>query len=527
MSKAQDMAKTSAKGSFHMLWGLIVSTLISSVGTIFIARLLESDQYGLYTIVLTVPTLIILFRDWGVNFAMTRFAAQYQAEGRTTEIRNIFVSGLIFEIALGLMLSVTSFALAGFVATNVFHRPEITSMIQLAAFTVLASGLITTATAAFTGIEKMAYNSVMLVCQSIIKTTIIITLVVFGWGTSGAVIGYTSAMLIAGIIGVSLMWILYRDLPKSPTPKLEIMAYIKTMLTYGVPLSLSVIVLGFQTQFYAFLLPIYYITDNTVIGNFGIAANFVVLITFFAIPITTMLFPAFSKLDHKKDNQTLKNVFQFSIKYAALLVVPVAALVMSLSEPAVSTLFGNTYDTAPLFLALLAITYLYTAFGSLSTGNLINSQGETKYNLKLSLITAAIGFPMGFILIMNFGVLGLISTTLVAGLPSLFISLRWIKKRYGLTVDWRSSAKIIFSSATAAALTYVLVTQLSFASWLRLGIGVVVFVLSFILVTLLTRTINREDVSNLRDMLSSIGPLRGLLNRLLDVLEKLMSLLKI
>jgi O-antigen/teichoic acid export membrane protein len=64
MSKAADMAKVSAKGGFHLLWGLVVSTLISSVGTIFIARLLGSDLYGLYAVVLTAPTLIATFRDW-------------------------------------------------------------------------------------------------------------------------------------------------------------------------------------------------------------------------------------------------------------------------------------------------------------------------------------------------------------------------------------------------------------------------------------------------------------------------------
>ena len=527
MGKAADMAKISAKGSFHLLWGLIVSAVISSVGTIFIARLLGSDQYGLYAIVLTAPLLIAIFRDWGVTSAMTRFAAQYQAEGRTTEIRSIFFSGIIFEVALGLLLSVISFALSDFLAISVFNRPEIAPLIKLASFVVLAGGLVNAATAAFTGVEKMGLNSIMLVCQSIIKTALVIALVVLGLGTSGAVIGSTTAFIIAGLIGILLMWTLYRHLPKPATRKLEIMAYLKTLLTYSVPLSLSTIILGFQAQFYAFLLPIYYATDNTIIGNYGIATTFVVLITFFAMPITTMLFPAFSKLDHKKDKETLQNVFQFSVKYAALLVVPVAALVMSLSEPAVSTLFADKYVRAPLFLALLSITYVYTAFGSLSTGNLINSQGDTKYNLKLTLITAAIGFPMGFILIMQFGVLGLISTVLVTGLPSLFISLRWIKKRYGVTVEWRSSAKILFSSALAAALTYVLVNQLSFASWMRLGIGVVVFVLSFILVTLLTRTIDREDIRNLREMFSSIGPISGLLNRLLNILEKLMNILKI
>ena len=89
MSKASEMAKVSAKGSFHLLWGLVFSTVISSVATIFVARLLGSDLYGLYGIVLIAPTLIGVFRDWGINSAMVRDTAQYLAEGRAGEVRSI------------------------------------------------------------------------------------------------------------------------------------------------------------------------------------------------------------------------------------------------------------------------------------------------------------------------------------------------------------------------------------------------------------------------------------------------------
>ena len=41
MSKAADIAKISVKGSFHVMWGLVASTLISAVGTIIIAGLLR------------------------------------------------------------------------------------------------------------------------------------------------------------------------------------------------------------------------------------------------------------------------------------------------------------------------------------------------------------------------------------------------------------------------------------------------------------------------------------------------------
>jgi O-antigen/teichoic acid export membrane protein len=533
MSKAANLAKVSAKGSFHLLWGLVISTVILSVGAIFVARLLGSELYGLYSIAMTAPTLIAIFRDWGINSAMVQCTAHYRAENREDEIRSIFISGLIFETAIGLALSALSFGLSGLIAGNIFNRPEITPLIQIASLSILAGGLSNAATAAFVGIEKMQYNSAMLIAQSVIKTATMIGLVILGLSTLGATmestigatIGYTLGMATGGIVGTLLMLSLYRKLPKPTSAKLEIKAYTKTMLTYGLPLSLSSIINSFQTQFYAFLLPIYYVIDNAAIGNFGIATTFVVLITFFATPITTMLFPAFSKLDPQKDKETLKNVFQFSVKYAALLVVPTATIVMSLSQPAVQTLFGNTYDSAPLFLTLLSIGYIYSAFGNLSAGNFINSQGKTTYQLQLTLLAAAIGFPMGYILIMNFGVFGLIVASLTSGLPSLFISLAWIRKHYGLTVDWRSSGRILLSSGVAGGLTYLLVSELKFSGWIELVVGVVFFLAVFSTAVLLTRTINRADVANLRGMVGGLGPLSGVLITVLNLIEKLMTAL--
>jgi stage V sporulation protein B len=526
MSKAGDIAKVSAKGSFHLLWGLVLSTVISAVGTIFAARLLGADLYGLYAIVLIAPNTFATFRDWGINHALIRYTAQYKAENRTEEIRSIFLSGLIFEVLIGSALSLISFILSDYIALNIFNRPAIAPLIQIASLTILATGLTSTASAAFTGMERMQFNSVIQVSQAIIRSILVITLIILGLSTSGAVVGTAAATIIAGAIGLFLMWTIYRQLPKPRTLKLEIKAYTQEMLRYAIPLSLSFILVGFLAQFYTFLLPIHYVADNTLIGNYNIAQTFVVLISFFALPIVIMLFPAFSKIDHKKDKETLKSMYQFSIKYASLLVVPAAALVMALSEPAISTLFGDTYQTAPLFLTLLAVAYLYTAFGQLSNENLINGQGQTKITLKLTLLHASIGFPMGSILIIQFGVLGLIFTTLTAGLPSIIIALYWIKKQYGLTVDWKSSAKIVLASALTATLTYVLISQLEFASWLRLIIGTISFVLILLPTIIFTRSITELDISNLKTMADGLGSLSKLINKILNFIEKLMIALE-
>lgn len=521
-----DVAKTSTKAGFHYMWGLIISTVISSIGTIFIGNMLGSDAYGAYGIVLLVPNMIVIFRDWGINSAMIRYTAQYRAENRVSEVRSIFIAGLTFELILGVSLSIISFLCSGFIASAIFNRPELASFIQIVSISILSTGLISTATAAFTGTEVMTLNSVMLICQSTIKTVMILALVALGLGTEGAVVGYTIASVSAGIIGIALLLVVFRKLPKPFTFKLEIKEYTKEMLKYSVPLSLSTILSGFLAQFYAFLLP-HFTADNVLIGNYNIAMTFVVLITFFSLPVTTMLFPAFSKLDAKRDNGTLKNAFQFSVKYAALLVVPVAALVMCLSEPAISTLFGDKYTSAPLFLALLSITSLLTASGNLSTGNILNSQGQTKLSFKLTLLTALIGFPMGYLLIMYFNVIGLIITSLISGIPSIVLGLIWVKKHYGLTVDWVSSSKILASSAIAATLTFLLVNSVSYSSVVRLFLGVFFYVLVLAAAFMFTRTLSIYDLNSLRSMTAGLGPVSTVLCRALDFFEKTMIMLKL
>ena len=477
------MAKVSAKGSFHLLWGLVVSTVISAVGTILIARLLAPSEYAIYSIALAVPSLIGIFRDWGVGSAIIKYGAQYKAEGKSDSVRSILIAALVFETITGIILFVLSFFISGFLAATVYNRPQISSLMQISSSVILTGAILATAQSTFTGIERMELNSLTLIVQSILKTALVAALVIIGMGAFGAVTGYAISSLLAATASLFLLRVIYKLHAKSPEYKLDIIENIKTLLRYGLPLSGYIILGALLPQFYNILLPIY--ASDALIGNYYVASNFVVLISFFAVPITTVMFPAFSKLNAQNDSETLKNVYKFSVKYAALLVVPVAFMVIALSEPAVLTLFGNKYIYAPLFLSLLALGYLATATGSLSNGNLINGQGQTKFMLKMSLLMAAIGFPLGLILVSHFGVIGLIVAANTAGIPCTIIELYWIYKKYGVTVDFRSSAKIILSSAIAAAATFSFVFFSGFNNILKLVLGALIF-LSVLIITLST-----------------------------------------
>ena len=80
MSKSASLAKVSAEGGFNLFWGRAISSIISSVGIIIIARLLSPSDYGIYSIALIAPNLIKTFRDLGIDQSTIRYTAKYNQE---------------------------------------------------------------------------------------------------------------------------------------------------------------------------------------------------------------------------------------------------------------------------------------------------------------------------------------------------------------------------------------------------------------------------------------------------------------
>ena len=522
MSKAKTMAQVSAKGVFNIFWGLVVSSIISAVSLMVVAGILSEGDYGLVTIALTGPALIGVFRDWGVDWATIKYTAQYRSENKEANVKNVIASVVIFEILMGFALSIFSFVVSGYMATAL-DRPNIVPLIQIASFTIFAEAIMKATQASFTGYEKMEYHSITSIILSTLKAGFMITLAVLGFETYGAVVGTTVAYLIAGIISLILVYVtIYKPLRKQYLDKLEIFSTIKTLFRYGLPLSISAIVGGFLSHFFNVLLPNY--CSDALIGNLSVALNFGSIVSFFVMPILTVLLPAFSKLDAKKEKEVLGNVFQFSVKYASLLIVPVAFMVMALSQPGVSTIFDAKYSHTPLYLALYVVTFVYTAFGYLSTENIIKSQGKTDVNMKLALLSSGIALVLNVILIPTFGILGFLATNIVSGIPSLVIALWWIKKNYSATINWISSAKILLASILAAAVTYVVTLQLSLPSWMKLIVGAILFLATYLVATPLFGAINKADIRTFQEIVCGLGPIAPLFVLPLSLIERLVTI---
>ncbi len=547
MDKALDMGKSSATGSYHLLIGVAVSTIIMSLGTIILNSLLPREGVGLYGVVLIPSSMINFFRDWGVNSAMTKQIASLRAEKREAEIHDVIVSGIIFEVISGTLLALGCFIASGLLAS--YLVPGVTEapmLIGIMSLSIFASAIMAAATAIFVGFEKMMLNSLATILQAVVKTVIGPILVVLGFSVFGAVVGTTLSIFAGAAIGIVIVYIaVFRPIQKQKTGKCEIIKNLKPMIAYGVPLTVSNLVIGVMPLMYAFVMTP--IAGTSLMGDYYTTTLFAVLLTFFTIPIATTLFPTFAKINAEAEPELLKTMFASSVKYASIIVVPATIAVMALSTPMINTLWPGKYPYAPLFLSVTVIVNLLAVVGNISLGTFMTGIGKTGNLMMQSLLSLGCGAPLLAYLYLSsktlaplegatIGIIGII----FSAVPGTIWGLYWAWKNYKVKADFRSSAKILAASGFAGIATFVLLTiflpvSTGFASaevmaasrlliMFGLAIGLALFLVLYLTIASLIGAINQTDVKNFRSMFSGVPVVSKILEIPLRFIQKIIRL---
>ncbi len=521
---AEDLSKmlqVSARGSLILIGGQALSTLISALGVIVVARFLGPFSFGDVTIALIPVNILMLLNDWGVTSALVKYISQYRHEGKARDLRTLVRAGMVFNTGVGAGLSIALFALSGVLASQVFQRPELGLLIRVASMNILAQSLVNTSQSVFVGFERMELKSLTLVLHSVVKSFLAPLLVWLGYGPFGAVLGQTAPWLFTGMVGAFLVLLFFHRRVKDEST-LSARQAVRLFLGYGYPLFLSTVMTGGLGQFYGFLMALYVGAD--LIGNYSAATNFAVLVGFFTMPISTVLFPLFSKIGDENRGR-LVFVFQNSVKYSALITLPVTAALVAFSDHLVRIVYGGLYQLASLYMSVFLLNSLFIGLGGLSVGNLINGRGETKVTFRITLISICLGLPLSVLLIPRFGIMGLLATTIIAPKPGLLYGLLWVNRNLGFTIDWKSSAKIYLSTGVAFAASLLYLRAVNLGAWVELLSGGVLFLLIYSLIVTLTGAVKVEDVVNVRSITRAFGPLASVFNLFLSLVEVFMRAL--
>jgi O-antigen/teichoic acid export membrane protein len=512
-----EIAENSARGGFFLFSGNASSTIILAVGSIAIARLLGPEYYGIFSLSLVAPAILIGLIDLGVNSALTRYSAKLRAEGRADLVASVLKSGFLFKLLLGISTSALCYTFSDSLATYLINRPEMGFYVRFASILILFQTTFVTLNSAFIGLDRMRGNALLMNIQAIVKTALSPLLIVLGFSIIGAISGHVLSYAVAGGVGSLILFKYCKGLANSSN--LNFSGNLKTMLSYGLPLYFSGLLMLISGQFQTIILA--HFTSNVEIGNFQVAGLLSTMVTLLTFPFT-VLFPAFAKLNPDEDE--FKKLFKMAVKYTALLIVPASVAVAIMARDIVYLLYGSGYNLAPIFLSFYILIYAYAGLGYVVLEPMFDGIGETKTVFKYYLVNLCVFVPLAAVFTLFYGVLGLIGALLVSNLCSLVYGLFVAGRRFGVRPSIEESMKTYLAAGLSTVPTLVFLHFSPFNHFSNVLIGGSVYLLAYLTLTPLVGGVCKHDLENLKMIFSRVRFAWVIVKPLLGYEERLLKL---
>jgi O-antigen/teichoic acid export membrane protein len=502
------VARDSARGGFFLVSGSILATVIQAIGVFLVARLLGPELYGVYTLSLVVPTLLLQVIDFGVNQGLLRFSVRLRVEGKTRQIASLVRNAFSFKLIVGLIISCFTILFSDYFATYAVNRPDLSMYIRLASLTVLFHAILDTSTSVFIGMDNAEYCTLVWNVQASAKTALSILLVFLGFGVLGAVTGFVVGALTAGILGTALLYSkIYKSLNSSIETGNSFKKSLKFLIGYSYPIYISALFFSIIPQLQSVILSMF--ASDADIGNFRAASNFVALISILILPISTVLFPAFSKFD--KESEEIRKFFSLSTMYATLLIVPAVTITAIFSKEFVDVIYGSQWTLAPAFLSLNVLLYLFVGLGYQIQTSFFNGIEETFTTLKIGLTTFLLFILLSPFLTMYFSVQGMILATLVSSLLATIYGTYIAKTKFKVKLYYKKLL-LIYSAAAFSAVPSLLIQKvIHTSSILEIIIAGLVYMLSYITLLPLLHVMTKQEIKNVEQIAERIPLVKPLI----------------
>lgn len=429
--------------------------------------------------------------------------------------RVLIESGIIFNLLLGFFWTVILFFGAGFLANNVYGDPLLEPLIRVLSLGLAGQVILNVSASILVGYERMGLRSSLNVVFAVLKSVLAPLLVYLGYGPLGAVWGDVGPILITGLIGLLFVMVIYRNIADMKR-SFSHFEGIKLLLRYGFPLFLSNLLMGTVPHIHTSLLGVWVGAELT--GNYSATLRFSVLLSFITMPISTVLFPLFSKLGD--DIEELKFVYQNAVKYTSLLAYPIIAIIFALAPQIVMILYSADYSYTAGYLRWYILTFLSIGIGSTCNMSLLNSQGKTQFSLRVNALKFFVTVPLAIYLIPRVGVIGLIVSIIIGTIIGPAYSLFLIRDNLGLNIDYLFSLKALTSLTFSAAGTWFVSSLYVLNPWVELVFGGMVAVLIYLFIILLLKSFDRRDIDYLYSFSRSLGRFSGIFKMFLDVFSR-------
>ncbi|NOT49038.1 MAG: oligosaccharide flippase family protein [Acidobacteria bacterium] len=361
-SPAAGMTVKVVKGTLWTLVGLMVPIFFSLFTTPLVTRLLGADGYGLFVLVLLIPTYFG-FADFGMNVASTKFASAAFAEGgREREARIVRTSALIaFMSSLPPAAVMIIFARTIAEIANVpeHQLAEAAVALRLAGVIFVVNFLNSIFNTPELTRLRMDLNIWIMSGMRLLGLLVTPIVVYLGGGVIGAVI---VALCVSLFTLASHLVVSARLLPEMLGFSID-RESIRPMIKFGGPLVISGIAGVLLINLEKFVLA--RVTSVETLAYYSIAAAFASMLTLFSGSMVQSLFPAFAQLQSEENRPALNTLYSRGIRLTLIWLVPVVVFMILAGRPFFTYWFSPVFgreSTGPFYITVLGLVFNVLAY---------------------------------------------------------------------------------------------------------------------------------------------------------------------
>ena len=467
------------RNSFWAFASSLISRAGALVFTIILARFLQPERFGIYSLVLSTAMIFYTFADLGINSAMIRYVSHAICKDRRkvySYYRYLFKLKFLLTILVSALLLILAYPLAFYV----FKNPESFLPFLAASVYIFIMSLDSFYTSMFYIVEKVKYISFRESLSQIIR--ILLALAVFYFiAASYQVVGiFASLALMSLLMLLFALYYIKKFIPEIFTkPKEEIEIDKLKLLRFVSYLTIAGISGTLFSYVDSVMLGIFLKAEF--IGYYRAAFSLVNGVMAFIVAPTAILLPFFTKLSKIKTQYLLENIFRYSI----IIAIPASFGLMLLGKYFIRFFYSYAYLPAALplyFLSLLIIPAVYTSV----LFYLFSAKEKPQIYAKIIVITSIINIILNFIFIKSLAPISAIWATTGAGIATLIswcaylvLAVYFAKKELKIKISFSHVVKPLFASLImAGALLYLQrkIIDMTFASGLlHILLGAVIY----------------------------------------------------
>lgn len=458
-----EVKKRSITGILALTSRTFVIQIISFIATLLLTILLAPEIYGIFFLVSSVVNFLTYFSDVGLA------AALIQKKSKLT--RQDLVTTFTIQQVLVITLLIILFSATPYIRN--FYGMNSAGIYLMWAFgiSLFLSSLKTIPSVLLE--REIQFNK--LIIPQIAETLVFnFVAVYFAWKGFG-ITAFTLAVLLRGITGLILMYIVSPWLPGIGVNRKSL----SHLLKFGLPYQANTLLAVIKDDGMTIILG--KIIGTTGLGYIGWASKWANMpLRIFMDNITKVAFPAFARL--QDDKQKLGKAVEKSIFFLGLAIFPILIAMGLLAHPLV-----NLIPRYQKWLPALIPLYLYlfnAAWASVSTPltNALNAIGKIKTTFKLMIMWTVLTWALMPALAIKFGFVGVSLAAAIIAVSSVIVIIV-IKKHVPFSIIKALKTPMIASAVLALylSLSTQFITNYLSISLISTG-GIIIYAVSVILI---------------------------------------------